>query len=419
MSDFATQKPDVAVVGGGVIGIACALELARRGAVVRVLERDRIGHGCSFGNAGWLTPSLALPLAAPGQTLKAFGWLFDRESPFYIKPRLDPALATWLLRFLVASRAAPFERGARALIELSRESVDYFEQLSTAQDDDFGFRRDGLLCVYERRKSLAEAASHAEFIERFGIEHVRWSAAEVSDREPAIRGAQVGGLYFPRDAHCEPYRAVRALAAEARRHGVRFDEGAEVLDVARNGTGHVVRTRDGSVRAREVVLAAGAWSGSLGKRIGLRLPMLGAKGYSVLLPRLAVHPRRAIYLAERKVALNPQQDALRMAGTLELVSEDLSVDRRRVGAMLRGTYEMLDREGPAAENAEVWSGLRPCTPDGMPAIGPARGVPGLWIATGHQMTGLKTAPATGRLLAELIAGETPSVDPAPFRADRF
>ena len=123
--DTGKQSTDVAIVGGGVIGVACAYELGRRGTAVRVLERDRIGHGCSYGNAGWLTPSLALPLAAPGQTLKAIGWLFDRDSPFYIQPRLDPALAWWLLRFLAYSRKAPFERGARALIELSRHSVDF------------------------------------------------------------------------------------------------------------------------------------------------------------------------------------------------------------------------------------------------------------------------------------------------------
>ena len=413
--DTGKQSTDVAIVGGGVIGVACAYELGRRGTAVRVLERDRIGHGCSYGNAGWLTPSLALPLAAPGQTLKAIGWLFDRDSPFYIQPRLDPALAWWLLRFLAYSRKAPFERGARALIELSRHSVDFWQNL--AQERDFGFERNGLLCVYESERALNLAVRRSEFIGTLGIRYERWRADQVREREPSIRGAQAGGLFFPDDAHCDPYLAVCALRDAALGHGVRFDEGTEVFDVARNGAGSILRTSRGTVRAREVVLAAGAWSGSLARRSGLRLPMLGAKGYSIVAPRREPHPRRSIYLTERKIALSPHRDGLRIAGTLELVDNDLSVDRRRVAAMLGGARQMLDLPEMPVRELDVWSGLRPCTPDGMPVIGRARN--SMWLATGHQMTGLKTAPATGRLLAELICGETPSLDPQPFRADRF
>jgi len=410
---------DVAIIGGGVVGVACALELARRGADVRVLDRGRIGHGCSYGNAGWLTASLALPLAAPGHALKALGWLRSRDSPFYIRPRFDPALAVWLVRFLASSRRTPYERGARALIELARWSIDYWEQLASDDGNDFGFERNGLLLVYETDDALAAATRRAEFTSRFGIRYDRWNADRVQDEEPAIRGKQVGGLFFPDDAHCEPLRAVEVLVDKARGLGVIFEEDTEVLDVTRNGAKSYLRTSRGQVQASEVVLAAGAWSGSLGRRIGLRLPMLGAMGYSVLAPRREPHPKRSIYLAQRKIALNPHRDALRIAGTLELVGEDLSIDRRRAGAMIRGAQAMLHVGPIEPESADVWSGLRPCTSDGMPAIGPARGSRNLWLATGHQMTGLKTAPGTGNLLAELISGESPSVDPTPFRADRF
>ena len=412
-------KTDVAVVGGGVVGVACALELARRGAEVRVLERGRLGHGCSYGNAGWLTASLALPLAAPGQTLKALGWLFDRESPFYIRPRFDPALASWLLRFLANSRPAPFERGARALIELSRWSVDFWERLERRAPESFGFERNGLLSVYETEKSLAAARRRAELTARFGIPFETWNAETIRQREPAIRGDTTGGLFFPEDALCDPYPAVLALVDEAKRLGVRFEEQTEVLDVTANGAGDHVRTSRGVIHANEIVVAAGAWSGSFGRRLGLRLPMLGAKGYSLLAQRREPHPSRSIYLAERKIAISPHRDAVRISGTLELVGEDLSVDRRRVAAMVRGAQQMLKLGEISSADVDVWCGLRPCMPDGMPVIGRARGARNVWLATGHQMTGLKTAPATGRLLAELISGETPTVDPAPFRADRF
>jgi len=412
-------KTDVAIIGGGVVGIACAQELARRGTAVRVLERGRLGHGCSYGNAGWLTASLAVPLTQPGQTLKALGWLLDRESPFYIRPRFDPALASWLLRFLAHSRTAPFERGARALIEMSRWSVDFWERLERSTPKSFGFKRNGLLAVYETEKSLAAGRRRAELTAGFGVPYETWSTDKIRERQPAVRGGTVGGLFFPEDAHCDPYAAVLALVDEAKRLGVRFEEQAEVVDVTSNGAGDHVHTSRGVVHAKEIVVAAGAWSGSFGRRLGLRLPMLGAKGYSLRAQRREPHPSCSIYLTERKIAISPHPDALRISGTLELVGEDLSVDRRRVAAMVRDAAQMLDLGEVSTADVDVWRGLRPCMPDGMPAIGRARGARNVWLATGHQMTGLKTAPGTGRLLAELISGETPSLDPAPFRADRF
>jgi D-amino-acid dehydrogenase len=408
------------VIGGGVVGLACALELAQRALSVCVLERDRIGSGASGGNAGWLTPSLAQPLAAPGQWRKAVRWLFDPESPFYVQPRLDPGLARWLLGFLAASRPARFERGVAALVELSRFSVDAWERLAQQPETvPFGFARVGLLAVYESAAALAAARFAARQIEPLGVPFESWSADEVGAREPAIRGRQVGGLYFPRDAQCEPYPAVRALADEARKNGVELRERTEVLDAERHGARiHALRTTAGRIRARRFVLAAGTWSGSLGRRLGVRLPMLGAKGYSIVVPPLDPQPRRSIYLAERKIAVNPHVGGLRISGTLELVGEDLSVNTRRVDAIVNGARAMLPLGEPLGET-EVWRGLRPCLPDGMPVIGRAGRVRNLWLATGHQMTGLKTAPGTGRLLAELLCGERPSFDPAPFRFDRY
>jgi D-amino-acid dehydrogenase len=152
--------------------------------------------------------------------------------------------------------------------------------------------------------------------------------------------------------------------------------------------------------------------------LGFRLPVIGAKGYSLVLPPADPHPKRSIYLIERKVAVNPHRDSLRIAGTLELVRHDFSINARRVDVIVRGAKGMLNI-GDAPVTHEIWRGLRPCTPDGMPVIGRAKGRGDVWLATGHQMAGLKSAPGTGLLLAQLMAGETPRFDPEPFRADRF
>lgn len=406
------------MIGGGVIGVACAVELARRGTQVTVLERDRIGHGCSYGNAGWLTPSQAVPLANPAMLLKSFKWMLDPESPLYIQPRLDPAFLRWLIEFLLASRKAKFERGTAALVDLCRVSIDYWEDLAKRTATPFGFERHGLLAVYENVAAFDAAKRGADLVGRSGVRAERWTADEVRAKEPAIVGPQVGGYFYPDDGHCEPYGAVKALEEEGRALGVQFVEGAEVFRISNGAGARVLTTTKGEFRAGQVVVATGPWSESLGAMLGLRLPVIGAKGYSLVLPPADPHPRRSIYLTERKIAVNPHRDALRIAGTLELVRNDFSINARRVEVIVRGAKGMLNiGQAPAAR--EVWRGLRPCTPDGMPAIGRARGRGDVWLATGHQMTGLKSGPATGILLAQLMTGETPRFDPQPFRADRF
>lgn len=398
--------------------MATSVELARRGAQVTVLERDRVGHGCSYGNAGWLTPSQAVPLANPAMLLKSFKWMLDPESPLYIQPRLDPAFLRWLIEFLLASRKDKFERGAAALVNLCRVSTDYWEDLAKRTAVPFGFERHGLLAVYEHAASLEAARRSVDLVCQSGVRAERWTADEIREREPAIVGPQVGGYFYPDDGHCEPYPAVKALEEEARALGVQFVEGAEVYRISNGAGPRVLTTTRGEIRTGQLVVATGPWSESLGKMLGLRLPVIGAKGYSLVLPRANPHPTRSIYLTERKVAVNPHRDALRIAGTLELVRNDFSINARRVDVIVRGAKGMLNI-GEAPEAREVWRGLRPCTPDGMPAIGRARGRGDVWLATGHQMTGLKTAPGTGVLLAQLMSGETPGFDPEPFRADRF
>jgi D-amino-acid dehydrogenase len=303
-------------------------------------------------------------------------------------------------------------------VELCRVSVDLWEEAANRLSVPFGFERHGLLAVYENAASFEAARPAVDLVSRSGVRAERWTADEVRAKEPAVVGRQVGGYFYPDDAHCEPYRAVKALEEEARSLGVRIAEGSEVFRVANVTGGLRLTTTRGDVRTDQIVVATGPWSEALGAMLELRLPVIGAKGYSLVLPPANPHPTRSIYLIERKVAVNPHRDALRIAGTLELVRNDFSINARRVDVIVRGAKGMLNI-GDAPVAREVWRGLRPCTPDGMPVIGRARGRGDVWLATGHQMAGLKTAPGTGLLLAQLMAGETPRFDPDPFRADRY
>jgi len=412
-------RSDVLVVGGGVIGIASALELARRGVEVTVLERDRVGAACSSGNAGLLTPSVSVPLPSPGLFPKALFWLFDAASPLYIEPRFELDWLRWLFGFLRSTSWKRYERGARALVELSIASCESWRELAIEHPERFDYRGDGLLQVYDHAASMAAARPKVELVEKLGVPFETWSAEELREREPALRGEHAGAYFYPRDAHCEPFDAVTLLAEEARRSGARFLEGTEAWAFRRSHGKIVgVETTHGAFESEQVVLATGAWSKRLGADLGLRVPVLGAKGYTVLVPPIEPMPRRALQLFDKKIAVSPHATRLRLSGTLELVDADFSITRSRVESIVAGARSTLELP-VELEPIEIWRGLRPTTPDGLPMIGRARGFDNLWLATGHQMTGLKTAPATGRLVAELITGQPPSFDPEPFRADRY
>lgn len=391
----------------------------RRGAEVTVIDRGGIGGGCSYGNAGWLTPSLAFPLPAPGVVRTGLKWLLDPESPLYIRPAASLEWVRWLWGFVAAATAERHESGTAALVPLSRYSLEAFAALDRESPGTFGFSPTGLLLVAQTAAGLASATHEAERMERHGTTWQALDAAGVRALEPAVTGELAGGIYFPAEAHCEPQAAVQALARAATSAGARFEPDTEVFAFRREGRRLAgVRTTRGWLDADRFVLATGAWSAAHARQLGFRLPVLGGKGYAIVVDGLPCPPRLPLKVLERRVAITPRQGSTRLAGTLELVDGDESIAPRRVDAIVRNSRTVLDI--PAVPHVvELWRGLRPCTPDGLPVIGFAPGYDNLLVATGHQMCGLHTAPGTGCLAADLLTGEQPRFDPAPFRADRF
>jgi D-amino-acid dehydrogenase len=409
----------VLVVGAGVVGSAIALELARRGQDVLVLDRGEPGQGCSYGNAGWLTPSLATPLPAPGVLTTGLGWLLDPDSPLSIRVSARPDWLRWMAGFVRATSRERFTRGTRALVGLSSASLEAYAALDRETGGALKLVRRGLLEVAQTPAGLATAVAESRRMASFGVESRVLSGDEVRETEPAVRGRVEGGVLFPGDAHCEPLATVRALVGLAQGAGASFVAGAETFrfEVARGRVAAVHTTR-GRFEAEAVVLAAGTASKRLGRMLGLRIPLLGGKGYAVTVRGIEPAPRMPIKVWERRLALTPREGSVRLAGTLELVDGDEGITARRVEAIVRGARGVLAVPDPP-DVVELWRGLRPCTPDGLPIIGPAPGLSNLVIATGHQMCGLHTAPATARLAADLVTGAPPSFPPEPFRAGRF
>jgi D-amino-acid dehydrogenase len=403
----------VVIVGGGAIGVCCAYELAQRGVEVMLLERgEELAAGASFGNAGLLCPSHSAPIANPASVRNGLRWMLRPDSPFYLRPR--PAVAPWLARFVKASTASRADEGTRIIRELSLASLELHAELAE-QGLRTGFERRGILNVYETDAAFALAREHADAT---GLTASVLDRDETRQLEPAVGERIAGSVYFPDEAHCDPLAFVYAVARAAREAGATVDTDRRVERLRRANGGIALSTNRGDIRADTVVLAAGAWTSQLAAPLGVFLPQEGGKGYHLDLPPAPEDPEIPISLDEAHVIATPLPGRLRLSGTLELSGLDTSISRVRVDAIRSAAARVLaiDEDRP---ELEIWAGLRPCTPDGLPVIGRPFGVEPLVLATGHARKGLSLSPITGRLVAELISGEPPSLDLAPLSPDRF
>ena len=416
---MATAKGDVLVIGGGVIGVCAAYYLAREGVSVTLVDKDDVCAGSSYGNAGLIVPSHSIPLAAPGVLWKGLKWMLDPTSPFYIKPRLDRDLLGWLWKFRGHCTPAHVARAIPVLRDLGFASLALFRELAGLDGLRAGFEQRGGLSVFRTPEGFEEARHEARLLEANGITVKPLDGAAARAMEPSLGEAVVGALFFPDDAHLVPDAFVTGLAREAASLGVRIRRDTEVIGFETAGRRiRAVETTRGRIEAEQVVLAAGAWSAGLGRALDLRLPIQPAKGYSVTCQRPPHGPAMPLVLAEARVAVTPMGERLRFAGTLELAGLDLAIDRRRVEAVRRAPTRYL-RLGDALPLVEIWRGLRPCTPDGLPIVGRSTRLDNLVLATGHAMLGVSLGPVTGKLVARLATGARPSIDLAPLRPDRF
>jgi D-amino-acid dehydrogenase len=391
----------VAVVGGGVIGLCTAYALSRRGATVTVIDRDRCGAAASWGNAGWVTPGLAAPVPAPGVVRQALRWMLDPESPFLVRPRLDPAFLAWGVRFWRASGAARHKAGLRATLDLARPTNELFDALE-ADGVDFEMHRDGLLYLVRSPEAVDAWRTMYDELAALGFD----GQVEMLDQE-AVRALEPGladgvcaGLLARVERHVRPESLIGGLRRALIGRGVRIEESAEVTGLLDTPDGWRVMTAHGAIDADRVVVAAGVWTRELLAPLGLRLPLEGAKGYSITAPANGDRPRHPLYLTEIKVGVSPFEGAIRLAGTLELAGLNLDVDHRRVAAIVRHAADYI---GVRGEGGSVeWAGLRPMAADGLPVIGAVPGHRGLFTATGHHMLGITLGPATGEALAPLV-----------------
>lgn len=414
------MSKEVVIIGGGVIGLCSALYAARKGHQVTVLdERPADYEGCSYGNAGMIVPSHFVPLAAPGMVALGLKWMWNPESPFYIKPRLDADLLNWGYKFWRAANPDHVRRSAPLLRDLSFASRSLFEEF--AQAHDFGLAQKGLLMLCKTEHAFEEESKFAEKARALGVPAESLDAKRTAALDPGVRMDIAGSVYFPKDCHLSPNQFMAFLKRELARLNVRVLWNSKVDEIHHwDRDIKYLNVGDEKLIAHQVVIASGSWSSKLAEKLGLTLPMQAGKGYSLTLANPRQLPQICAIFSEARMAITPMGNSLRFGGTMEIAGLNENINPARIRGIIKSVPKYYpDFKEEDFANIQPWCGLRPCSPDGLPYIGRSAHYKNLTIATGHAMMGLSLGPITGRLVSEILSNEKPSIDISLLNPDRY
>jgi D-amino-acid dehydrogenase len=414
------RSQKLVIVGGGVIGLSTAYYALKEGYEVTVLDRNGVDESnCSSANAGMIVPSHFTPLAAPGVISKGLRWMLDKESPFYVRPRLSLELARWGWLFCQHANQEHVDAVRRILCELNMESRRLFQELS--REEDFGLQSRGLLMLCESQKALDEEAEVAEQARELGLNTKLLDVRAAALIDPGINMNIAGAVHFADDCHLDPARFLASLRRRIGQMGGQFIHDSPIDEITfRDGKISAVSGSNGSFEGQQFVIAGGAWSPGLLRKIGLRLPMQSGKGYSLTLPNPTQLPQLCSILAEAKVAVTPMGNSLRFAGTMEVGGLSTEINSARVRGIIKAaTRYFPDFKISDFDGIEPWVGLRPVSPDGMPYLGKVPRLDNLVVATGHAMMGLSLAPVTGKLVTDILVNRPPFIALDALSPDRF
>ena len=419
-SSTGNRHDRVVIVGGGVIGAACAYYLARDGRHVTIVDRNEFGRGCSHGNCGFISPSHLLPLTTPGAIGTALRSLFSPTAPFRIKPRLDPTLWWWLLQFGRRCSTGHMLRNAGPIHEMLKSSRRLFDELFAAEPFQCDWETRGLLFAFQSLAGLEHHAETAKLLhEQFGLAVERFDGAGLKQLEPTLKAGLAGGFLYPDDAHLRPDKLMSSWRSILLAKGVTIRDKCVVERLIQDPNRTVaLGTSDGDIPADAFVIATGAWTPQLNRELGCKVPIQPGKGYSITLSRPVQCPTYPMMFEEHRVAVTPFQAGYRLGSTMEFAGYDSTLDRRRLNYLREGASHYL-QESPTQAVEEEWCGWRPMTYDSVPIIGRSPGRRNVWIAAGHNMLGVSMSPATGLMIAEMIDGRPTSIQAEPYSLSRF
>jgi D-amino-acid dehydrogenase len=409
------------IIGGGAIGLCSAYYLSKNGASVTVVDMGEMGHGSSLHNAGYISPSHFVPLAAPGVFTQGLKWMLQPTSPLYIKPRLNPDFLGWALRFARACNRKIATRATPVLLDLLLDSSKLTLELSREKGMNFELTNRGITVLYFTEKSQTSLLHEHEFAQTMHLESKMLDNTQLHEEDPGVEFRARGGWHMPVDSHLTPSVFVKNLTDYLEQQKVVMRQFSEFKGFVTEGD-KVVGARVGEdvLKAHEFILAAGAWSPALIRPLGITMYLEAGKGYSATFRNPPVKPMRPYILSERRIAVTPFSDSLRFAGTMEIAGISPGINRPRVEAILNAVplyFNNIPR--PEYSSAELWAGLRPVTPDGLPYVGRFREFSNLIAATGHAMLGMSLAAVTGRLVEEIVSGKRPSHDLTLLDPNRY
>lgn len=411
------------IIGGGVIGLFSAYYLQKSGWEVAIIDQGDLSDNCSYGNAGMITPSHFVPLAAPGMVEQGIRWMFNSKSPFYVKPALDRELFGWGLKFLKSATQKHVNHSARALRDISVMSKKLFWEFEKDSKIDFGLEDKGILMLFKTAKFLEEEKHLVETAANLGLDAQYLSPEDCAKLQPGIEMNILGAVHYHCDAHLYPNKLMTGLIKYLEASDkVTIHRNTEIVKIAHDG-GKItsVSSVAHEFKGDAYVLAGGAWSPGISKLAGLKVPLMPGKGYSFMVPQ-DDSKRMSIpsILCEAKVAVTPMNGSIRYGGTMEVGRINEQVNMNRVKGIVESVPKYFPNFKPEIpQRKDIWFGFRPVSPDGLPYIGLSGKYKNLAIATGHAMIGLSLGPATGKLIYDVLNGIKPSMNIEVFSPDRF
>ena len=417
----ASVNPTAHVVGGGVIGIACAHYLTRAGYQVTVMDRASIGGACSHANCGYVCPSHILPLTVPSAIPMALKSLLKPRSPFKVKFSLSPNYVSWMLQFAKRCRERVALAAGHHLKAILDASLVEYKNLIADQQIDCEWRESGLLHVFQNQNALDAFARENDWVQsEYQCGAKRIAANELPGLDTTLRSDLAGGFLHEHDASLRPDLLNQSWRSKLESEGVRFLENCDLQNIVRDASGKVkyLNTSQGQQIADVFVFALGAWSERFGRELGFKLPIQPGKGYSVTLEKPDVSPTLPMLFPEKKIGISPFANGFRIGSMMEFVGFDKTIPEYRIQQLKDSVKPYFNFRLNDTEQ-ERWHGYRPMTYDTLPVIGQAPGIENGFVATGHSMLGVSMAPATGRLIAEMVTKHPTHIDAQAFSPARF
>ncbi|MCC2597238.1 FAD-dependent oxidoreductase [Pusillimonas sp. MFBS29] len=411
--------PHAIIIGAGIVGLYTAYHLHRAGWRVQIMDRAEPGMGCSAGNAGALSSASVAPLGMPGIVRQAPRMLLDPSGPLSVPPHYWLSAAPWLLRFIRASRPDHVAAISRALKQLLAPAINSHQQVMRQLGHEDLIQITGQLHVYPDEQAAAKDSGGWTLRREHGVQVETLNHQQICSLEPQVGPHYQFGYFMPDQGMVvNPLRQAQTIAAALAADGVEFlrDEAQALKIDGQRVTG--IAAGQNSYHADHVIVCAGAWSAKLLETADYKIPLETQRGYHLTLADSGISLSRPVVAADRKIFVSPQEAGLRLAGTVEFGGLNRPPTQQRLEPLLR-YGKLLFPELNTSSQAQSWMGHRPCLPDSLPVLGPARKLKGLWLNFGHGHLGLTMSAISSQLLSQALCGQTPDVSLDPYAAERF